>query len=288
MKKAIKIVLISVGLIVAAAVAAFCINFCIQWYQLEKQYVEYTDASRQAIDLRGDIYQLIEIDDSIQNMLESGSSRFFEKDTINSDKYHIKDKGTSAMFNTPKEWGDSITVYDDLKVLSVVNDDESISYFIREDVFDEYKTALADYRIAVQNAAFDQYCFHSFQRVLLSGHDYTKEERAIKLIVLDESAAELVDKAKASSGADRISYDELHENDENHLIIMLMRYDDTVRVYDGKRVGALIKDDGRYYIWNGNRDEEKNIYPLSDDEAIPIKKVFEENPNGIETRHSLH
>ena len=73
------------------------------------------------------------------------------------------------------------------------------------------------------------------------------------------------------------------------MIIDIRRYDEDLCVYEGVRAGALIKDFGWYYIWNGERDDEKNIYvyPVNDTDAELIKQVFENNPNGIESDHSL-
>ena len=200
--------------------------------------------------------------------------------------YMFKVDGTSILTRYPREWGYDITLYNDKQVISMENNDESISYFIREDVYDEYKTAMDEYNTGVESAEYNIYTFHSFQRHMDGGADYSVKERIGYTVYIDENIAEIINKANSAPEDDLISYEELHVKDEDHLIIKLMGYNEEFNIF-GSDCAALIKDIDKYYICNSNWHDEKNTYPLSLSDSITIERLFENYPNAIEINHSL-
>ena len=257
-------------------------------------YAEFTDDSCRELRFKGNLYRVMdmaEIDENLSRILDHGLTEYFNEDTDSYGKYHYKKKNESIWFAFPKEWGDKISLYDDQKMISIMNDDESISYYVRDDIYDEYKSGMTEYAEAANNADYGKYYFNSYQRVWQSGVEYDEEETCDRRIVIDDESAEAINKAMSASEEELISYSELHSGDENHLIIYLGRYDEDLRLYEGRYGYALIKDYDRcyfrYYEWKGDPVKDSLVYPFSDSDAESIKKIFEDYPNGIETDHSL-
>ena len=179
MKKVLIIVLL---IIVAIPVFLFLYVFIDMLIDLQ-YYAEYTDASHQEVMFNGASFRLMDIeaiDENLSKMIDYGECIFFHEDSDSIDKYHIKDKGVSIRFAAQKEWGDGIDVYDDHKVISAKNGDESISYYVRDDVYGEYEIALSDYAKAVKNADFGKYYFYSFPKVIIPGENDSAEETATR------------------------------------------------------------------------------------------------------------
>ena len=226
---------------------------------------------------QGDKYTLMDVGEGYH---------WFKEDENDYKKYHFREKGKSILFSNPREYGDFVYLYDDHKVISILANDDYTYYYIRDDVYDEYKTAMDEYNSGVKGAGFNEYAITTFQRRMGGGADYSVKERAIHRILIDEDTAEIINKAKSAHEEELISYDELHANDEAHLIIEVYYFDKHYN--DVSRFGAaLIKDIDKYYIYNANWEDEKNIYPLSRSDSILIERLFENYPNAIENSHYL-
>lgn len=256
MKKYFRIIALSLSFILLALNLCSCSIF---------DKIKYTDDSKQAVVYKGNTYKLLDIDDDEYKVCINGSSE---------GKAEVTENWLADLFRYPREWGYHMYIYDNQTILTYTNDDESTSYFIREDKYDDY----AD---AIEKAESDRRYYLSIPNTQEDDGGQQTEEN----IPLDEATNALINKAKASSKDELIRNEDIFPEDKTLYVIRLDIINDNDLILDVSDAGSLIKDNDKYYIKCNNFTRGSyNIYTPSDEESELIKKIFDKYPNAVKEK----
>lgn len=255
MKRILKVI----ALVLAVVMLAVTLCSCQHLDDLRAHQAFFTDSTKRSIEFDGQLYQWIEV----------GKRAFVFSDLWSPEAYHVTERDVPVLL--AQNEGDWFEINNERTVIMMYNFDNP-RWYVRQDLYDDAKEKL-------QSAELDHYYFgyviypENYEDPIASSYQ--------KNILLDDEVTGIVHRALELPKDQRVSYKELSDDYYTSKYIVLYACDADMLIQEEGYI-HLIKDSGRYYVWDGNTYEEKSFCPITDEkDTESVKALFKDYPDAV-------
>lgn len=168
----------------------------------------------------------------------------------------------------------------DPEVVSGIHGGNNASY-VREDLYDATKAAAdADHLECyfLEYSDFDEADYFD-DSTIPDWREYNDSYvNSHHTVILDEKETDVVDDALKAPDKDKVSYEELGDNQRN-IVISCCDRNKLLRDWDVSYY--LVKDEEKYYFRDGTTNNEKCMVPLNEKDSKIIAQLFDQYPGAV-------
>ena len=243
------------ALILAAVMLTLTLCSCNYLDSKRAHQAFYTDDTRREIEYDGNKYKYI----------NPGRLDFVFGDTfyLDEEPFYVTEKDVPVLLAS--RYGEYMTINDDKTLICLWRGGERPIWHIREDLYESAKKTL-------ESAALDRY-FMSWNEY--PNEDDPYQEGYSNNMLIDDAMTALIKRTLETPTNERKEFTVLSKEDYMTQVFYLKPCDKDLLVTTEATI-YLIKDSGKYYVWDGNEYDEYSICPVAEDDIPAVKAFFDQ------------
>lgn len=238
----------------ALAIVMLAVSLCSCQYidNLRTHQAFYADESEREILFEEHTYKL----------LNPGRLNFLFTGIFDTDgNYFVSQKDVPVLI--AEHEGDFVNLSSDKRLIYIWGSDDPI-WYVRDDIYDKAKETLETAKLDHFNLSWLEYP---------EADDWYGQAKQNDILVDDDMTA-LIMRTLATPTNERKEYTVLSNGDYSVKAMYLKPCDADMLITDDTMI-YLVKDGGKYYVWDGNVYDEYSICPVAEDDVPAVKAFFD-------------